>query len=264
MSKLQHLVSFLKNNLLVISALGLTIITSSAAGIKIAQVVSEEIANQEQNEVQEILEEDDEPTVTPTFSDPLLLGDIVDPQTNNTCIVTLFGQRYNVSPLLTSHSGGNVFLCGSDMTNVYTSQHGMDKTRMARYLILENGAVAPSISPVVVPGNVFDQAMLALHNKDGDCYLAHRGIVYDVSMHPSWAGCLHHGRMGGVDITAIFPHPLTYLTSLSVVGVYSGPQISGTPGEDEYEDEEDDEEDEKDDDRYQDDYEDREVEEYDD
>jgi len=247
MDKFHYLKNLLKNNLLVIFALGLTIVTSSAAGIKIAQVVSEEIAIEEQQQDQDISEQDSEPTITPTFSDPLLLGNLVDPQTNNSCIVTLSGQRYNVSPLLTSHSGGNVFLCGSDMTNVYTRQHGMDLTRMARYLILENGAVAPSISPVVVPGNVFDQAALAAHNKNGDCYIAHRGIVYDVSMHPSWSGCLHHGRMGGVDITSIFPHPLTYLTSLSVVGVYSGPQISGIPIDDEDEEDEEDDEDGKDD-----------------
>lgn len=257
MSKFQQLSNFIKNNFLVISALGLTIVSSSAAGLKIAQVVTEEIAVEKQIAENEALNDDPGVSITPTISDPLFLGDIIDPQTNNTCIVTLSGQRYNVTPLIASHSGGNVFLCGSDMTKVYTSQHGLDLSRMAKYLVLENGAVVPSIIPVVVPGNVFDQAALAVHNKSGDCYIAHRGIVYDVSNHPSWNGCLHHGRMGGADITAVFPHPLTYLTSLSVVGVYSGPQATGTPGDNEYEDEYED-----DDDRYEEDHEDREVEEY--
>lgn len=55
--------------------------------------------------------------------------------TGSSCIVTLFGKQYDVSPLQTSHTGGNIFQCGTDMTNTYKAQHGTDLTRMQPYLL---------------------------------------------------------------------------------------------------------------------------------
>ncbi len=51
------------------------------------------------------------------------------------CVVTLFGNQYDVSPLQTDHSGGNIFTCGTDMTTVYQGRHGTSVTRMAAYAI---------------------------------------------------------------------------------------------------------------------------------
>jgi hypothetical protein len=52
------------------------------------------------------------------------------------CIVTLFGHQYDITTLQTTHSGGNVFTCGADMTATYTSRHGTDVTRMITYKIV--------------------------------------------------------------------------------------------------------------------------------
>jgi len=84
--------------------------------------------------------------------------------------------------------------------------------------------------PVVAAASVFTLASLATHNTGSSCYVAYKGVVYDVTNHPSWQGCGHHGAKGGRDITAIFPHPTTYLTTLPKVGTLQGgsPATGGT------------------------------------
>lgn len=67
-------------------------------------------------------------------------------------------------------------------------------------------------------GSVFTLAELATHNKSGDCYVAYKGTVYNVSNVAVWAGCQHHGAVGGTDVTALFPHPTTYFNTIPVVG----------------------------------------------
>lgn len=56
-------------------------------------------------------------------------------QNTDQCIITLFGEQYDVSEFRTQHSGGNVFVCGSDMTEEYEAQHGSDLTRLEEYKI---------------------------------------------------------------------------------------------------------------------------------
>lgn len=58
----------------------------------------------------------------------------------NACIVTLFGKQYDVTTLRSTHSGGNIFSCGTDMTTVYQNRHGTDMSRMQQYLV----STAPS------------------------------------------------------------------------------------------------------------------------
>ncbi|PIY68983.1 hypothetical protein COY90_03045 [Candidatus Roizmanbacteria bacterium CG_4_10_14_0_8_um_filter_39_9] len=58
--------------------------------------------------------------------------------TNNQCIITLSGNQYDVTSLKTSHSGGDIFTCGTDMTAVYQGKHGSNLSRMSQYLISSN------------------------------------------------------------------------------------------------------------------------------
>ena len=51
------------------------------------------------------------------------------------CIITVFGQQYDVTDLQYTHSGGDVFDCGTDMTSVFQSQHGNNTRLIQRYLI---------------------------------------------------------------------------------------------------------------------------------
>jgi predicted heme/steroid binding protein len=75
----------------------------------------------------------------------------------------------------------------------------------------------------------FTPQTLATHNTAGNCYVAYNGTVYDVSAHPSWTGCSHHGASGGIDISSFFPHPTTYFNGLPVMGTYGvpGTTVSG-------------------------------------
>lgn len=66
-------------------------------------------------------------TVTATSTDTSI------PATD--CVITVFGIKYDVTPLQTGHTGGNVFVCGADQTALYQGMHGTDVTRLVPYLI---------------------------------------------------------------------------------------------------------------------------------
>ena len=51
------------------------------------------------------------------------------------CIITVFGNEYDVTDLQDTHSGGNVFNCGTDMTSVFQSRHGNNTRLIQRYLV---------------------------------------------------------------------------------------------------------------------------------
>lgn len=73
---------------------------------------------------------------------------VANAATTGSCIITLFGKQYDVTSLQTNHTGGNIFVCGTDMTATYQAMHGMDVTRMAPYLIL---AATPTPTPTASP-----------------------------------------------------------------------------------------------------------------
>ena len=53
---------------------------------------------------------------------------------SSSCIVTLFGQKYDVAQFRNIHKGGDVFACGTDMTQQYIQQHGNTPDRIRQYL----------------------------------------------------------------------------------------------------------------------------------
>lgn len=74
------------------------------------------------------------------------------------CIITVFGVQYDVTPLQTSHTGGNVFVCGTDMTTLYQAQHGINVDRLIPYLIttptpspIPSVTPTPSVEPSITP-----------------------------------------------------------------------------------------------------------------
>ena len=146
------------------------------------------------------------------------------------CIVTIDGNKYDVTNLKKTHSGGDIFVCNTDMSNSYHNQHGTNLARMERYLVNETQNAGTSGSSTgnikaraaVNSSAVFTAVSLASHNTSSSCYIAYSGKVYDVSSHPSWGGCSHHGVSGGQDITSIFPHPISYLSSVPNVGTFGG------------------------------------------
>jgi predicted heme/steroid binding protein len=103
----------------------------------------------------------------------------------------------------------------------------------------------------IATSNTFTQATLAQHNTAGSCYVAYNKVIYDVSNHPSWQNCMHHGTTGGRDITSTFPHSTSYFNSLPKVGTLTSGSTSGsgsssgTSGSHEDDDDESDEEEER-------------------
>jgi len=51
------------------------------------------------------------------------------------CIITLFGKQFDVTSLRSTHSGGDIFSCGTDMTTIYQGRHGTNLTRMQQYAV---------------------------------------------------------------------------------------------------------------------------------
>lgn len=58
------------------------------------------------------------------------------------CAITLFGKQYDVTNLRSTHSGGDIFNCGTDMTAVYQGRHGGNVSRMQQYLISSGGTTS--------------------------------------------------------------------------------------------------------------------------
>ena len=65
-------------------------------------------------------------------------------QASAACIITLFGKQYDVTSLRNTHPGGDVFVCGTDQTALYTGKHGTNLNRMQPYLV-------PTAAPAAVP-----------------------------------------------------------------------------------------------------------------
>ena len=65
------------------------------------------------------------PTVIPTSLTP-------SPQVAG-CIVTINAQQYDVTSLKKTHSGGDVFKCGSDMSSIFFNQH--DQSLLDRQMV---------------------------------------------------------------------------------------------------------------------------------
>lgn len=51
------------------------------------------------------------------------------------CIITIFDKEYDVSQLRYSHSGGDIYRCGTDMSEDFEGQHGTDITRLDQFKI---------------------------------------------------------------------------------------------------------------------------------
>lgn len=90
------------------------------------------------------------PYIPPITNTPTLIPTAIP---NTGCIITLFGNQYDVATLRQTHSGGNVFNCGTDMTSVYQGKHGSNVSQMQGYLVTGGGSVQTTPSGGVNPTN---------------------------------------------------------------------------------------------------------------
>lgn len=151
------------SNLLLFLFIGSSVATSGIAGYKIIKklptvTASETISAETDTEmsitptatkVPQQSQRNPQATITPTGSTQqtgtVQVGTSTSVRSSSTvnaavqpaqgCIITLSGNQYNVDSLRNSHPGGNIFVCGTDMTARYTKQHGTNTAQMARYLV---------------------------------------------------------------------------------------------------------------------------------
>jgi len=45
------------------------------------------------------------------------------------CVITVRGDKYDVTEFRSKHKGGNIFKCGEDMTEAFNKQHGEKQLR---------------------------------------------------------------------------------------------------------------------------------------
>jgi len=87
---------------------------------------------------------------------------------NNLCIITLFGKQYDVTSLRNTHSGGNVFECGTDMTTTYQKQHGTNISRMQSYLYTGTTAQNTNSNATTTPTPTNNSTNTGEKKKDDD------------------------------------------------------------------------------------------------
>jgi len=51
------------------------------------------------------------------------------------CIITIDGQKYDVESLRFTHTGGDIFQCGTDMSAAFHQKHGDRLQMIQRYLV---------------------------------------------------------------------------------------------------------------------------------
>jgi hypothetical protein len=86
------------------------------------------------------------PTPRPSFALVPLPQPSPTPLSSSGCIITLSGKQYDVTPLRSSHPGGDIFVCGTDMTASYNSRHGSDLSRMTKYQVTNTTGAPVSLS----------------------------------------------------------------------------------------------------------------------
>ncbi len=57
------------------------------------------------------------------------------PSAEAACIIAIDGRKYDVTTLRNTHSGGDVFSCGTDMSSVFHGQHGGNLRLIQPYLV---------------------------------------------------------------------------------------------------------------------------------
>lgn len=185
--------------------------------------------------------------------------------TETGCIITLFGLQYDVTSLQSSHSGGDIFVCGTDMSAKYQSAHGTNVNRMQPYLVTASTSSpqAPSTTGVGVTstsqGSANAQSGSTVSTNGGSttatdwkpskkCVVTLFGKQYDVTslQSPTPAGMFDCGtdmtavyqRVHGTDVTMMIPYLVKSTDTAS--SNTSGQQSKKHQEERDHEDEEDD------------------------
>lgn len=85
---------------------------------------------------------------------------------SSSCIITVSENSYDVTTLKNTHSGGDVFNCGTDMTNIFNNEHGYNLKMISRYKI-SNTNTSPTASAVIDKESENDNKITPINNLKG-------------------------------------------------------------------------------------------------
>lgn len=135
------------------------------------------------------------------------------------CIVTILGKQYDVASLISSHSGGNIFACGTDMSAIYQSHHGTSVSLIAPYLVEGSGSSSPTQipSPTVIISSVQNNGNISPVSNSNNCIVTIFGKQYNVTnlMNSHTGGNIFNC---GTDMSAIYQSH--HGTSVSLIASY--------------------------------------------
>lgn len=116
---------------------------ATVSGVAAKQLVlsSSDVADTLKNDVETIATIDKGSLKSTKKSNTSKSNTSTDP---NSCIILLAGKKYNVEALRQSHSGGDIFDCGTDMTSKFNSEHGTDYARLSQYLVSDSTSLGSS------------------------------------------------------------------------------------------------------------------------
>lgn len=158
---LMQLMSKIVPQIFLAIVVGSTLATGTVAGVKMIKA-NASAPDSVIEQVQPVKTEtfNDNPTLTPAATrtpmptkvqaiaktTPFPIASIISTanQNKSQCVVTLFGSQYDVTSLRKSHPGGDIFVCGSDMSSAYQNAHGLNMSRMQAYLITSGGSTGSS------------------------------------------------------------------------------------------------------------------------
>ena len=103
------------------------------------------------------------------------------------CLVVINGSTYNLYPLKTTHSGGDLFNCNTDQTALYKSKHGTNYSRIQMYFYasgttaaLGGGGNTGGTNPTGTPIPTFTPIPLPTP-KVGACNVIINGNIYNMN-----------------------------------------------------------------------------------
>lgn len=162
---------------------------------------------------------------------------------SSNCIVTVFGKQYDVTSLISTHSGGNIFSCGTDMSTTYQSHHGTNVSLIASYLVTNSGSspqnnvnIIPTSNPTSAPTSVPTSAPAS---NSSNCIVTIFGKQYDVTslVNTHSGGNIfncgtdmsatyqsHHGT----NVSLIAPYLVTSTGGSSPTGISNPPVVQPT------------------------------------
>jgi cytochrome b involved in lipid metabolism len=121
----------LVNLIVIVSVVLFLFIRSNQVPNKLIKPISKTSENTVEIKTEEVTPASTQPAQSTAVTSP---ADTVVPDTR--CIVTVSGNKYDVTSYRSKHPGGDIFVCSTDMTSAFNNQHSLSTLKkMTQYLV---------------------------------------------------------------------------------------------------------------------------------